>query len=49
MKKQKNIVTTLVIAISFFASHLLIDIYKIGIKDGKVTKALIAKENVIKK
>jgi len=48
MKKQKNIITTLIIAISFFASHLLIDIYKIGIKDGKATKALIAKEQVKK-
>ncbi|MEO6520913.1 MAG: hypothetical protein ABIN91_04490 [Mucilaginibacter sp.] len=43
MKKQKNIVTTLIIAISVFASHLLIDIYKIGIKDGKATQVAMAK------
>lgn len=36
--------TAIIVAAALLSSHFLMDAYKIGIKDGKATKAMIAKE-----
>ncbi|RKR84995.1 hypothetical protein BDD43_5251 [Mucilaginibacter gracilis] len=48
MKTSKNIFRRLAIVLSMFAVHFLMDVYKIGIKDGAATKASIVKQQKLK-
>ena len=43
---KRNILKTMAITGFVFASHFVLDLYKIGVKDGKATKlALQAQKN----
>jgi hypothetical protein len=49
MENKRKPLTAFIVVMFLFASHFLIDIYKIGIKDGKATKMAAAKELKAKK